>query len=86
MAVARYLADGTRDTSFGSNGVVLVDFGYEDVGRGIAVDASNRIVVTGYVQTASSNYYDIGLIRLDANGNLDLNQASVDSVWSFAAA
>jgi uncharacterized delta-60 repeat protein len=47
MAVARLTADGLPDTSFGNGGRVTVDFGRDDVGRAVTIDAEGRIVVAG---------------------------------------
>lgn len=49
FAVARYNADGTLDTSYGSGGtgVVSVDFGGNDQGTGLAIDSSGRAVIVG---------------------------------------
>ena len=49
IAVARYNITGSLDTSFGSGGKVLTDFGapYE-FGEAIAIDSDGNIVVAGY--------------------------------------
>ena len=54
-------------------GVVLIDFGgYEDIGTTVTVDSQDRILLTGRVYNGSyPNYYDIGVARLDSDGNLD---------------
>ena len=55
FAVARYFADGSLDTSFGSGGKVTTDFGLDhDMGRGVAIDAAGRIVVVGDTEVGAS--------------------------------
>lgn len=51
FAVARYNPDGSRDRSFGSNGVVTTDFGADtlDEAFSVAIDAHDRIVAAGGV-------------------------------------
>ncbi len=70
FAVARVLADGRLDPSFGGDGVVMVDFaGAEsslDGAAAVAVQADGRIVVAG---TAG---WDFGLARLLPDGAPDL--------------
>jgi uncharacterized delta-60 repeat protein len=49
FAVARYNVDGSLDTSFGTNGIVVTDF-YgqdDDVTGGLALQADGKIVVAG---------------------------------------
>ena len=39
FALVRYLADGTLDTSFGSDGKVITDFGSQDGSQALAIQA-----------------------------------------------
>ena len=48
--LARYIADGTLDTSFGTNGLVLFDLGNTEA---VALQADGRIVVGGQKQLQS---------------------------------
>jgi uncharacterized delta-60 repeat protein len=69
--VARFGADGEVDAGFGQNGVRLLPIrdGVESL-RGLAVDASGRIVATGYsAYNATAN--ELTLFRLTAGGELD---------------
>ena len=71
IAVVRWLRDGTLDTSFGTNGRVVIAVGTrEDTARAITVQPDGRIVIAGltYQRTAD---YDFTLVRLEANGALD---------------
>jgi uncharacterized delta-60 repeat protein len=69
--VARYLPDGSLDSSFGSNGVVTVDMSTsDDIAQGIALDAQGRILLTGSTNSSTTGE-DIALARLTAAGSVD---------------
>jgi uncharacterized delta-60 repeat protein/uncharacterized repeat protein (TIGR01451 family) len=70
FAVVRYLPNGNLDTSFGSSGKVTVDFGFQDVARGVALDAQGRIIVVG--TSDEGDDLDWILTRLTPSGALDL--------------
>ncbi|CAN5423411.1 hypothetical protein BH09PLA1_BH09PLA1_27270 [soil metagenome] len=65
MSVARLNPNGTMDTTFSGDGVVLIDYGDNEYGNSVAIDANNRIVVAG---TAYNNF---AVSRLNADGTLD---------------
>lgn len=68
MLVARILANGSGlDTTFGSGGMTAIDFSSStvDEASGVAIDASNRIVVVGKAGN------EIAVARLDSSGALD---------------
>ena len=70
FALARLNADGTLDTSFGTEGEILQDMGgNDDAANAIAIQADGQIVVVG--DTNANGNYDIALARLNANGSLD---------------
>jgi len=72
MAAARYNVDGTLDSSFGSGGIVRVNFG-KNVGAGandIGQQSDGKLVLFG---TANSLF---GFARLNTNGSLDSSFAS----------
>lgn len=71
FAVARYNADGSLDTTFDTDGRVTVGFtaGQADQVRDVDVDASGRIIVSGYAYNGANN--DFALMRLLTNGALD---------------
>jgi uncharacterized delta-60 repeat protein len=74
FAIARYNANGTLDTSFGSGGKTTVDFNLrDDVATGVAIQRDGKIVVAGVTVLPSGTSTDFGVIRLNRNGNLDLN-------------
>ena len=67
FAVVRYNTDGSLDSSFDSDGIVMTDVttGASDFAYGIAVDGNGKIVVAG------SSYGDFALVRYNTNGSLD---------------
>lgn len=82
--VVRVNADGTPDLSFNGTGSVKLDvfpndynyyYSYAE-GRGIAVQADNKIVVSGYGYDYNNggntrDYYVAGVFRLNTDGSLD---------------
>jgi len=74
FAVARYLADGSVDTSFGSNGLVVTDFGeYYDLALALAIQPDGKIVAGG-ANWLGSGYLDpanFALARYNGDGSLD---------------
>lgn len=75
MAIWCYKTDGTLDTTFGNNGIVISDGaagGYSgDSAASITVDSQGRILVTGFSWNAANNA-DMVIWRYDSNGLLDL--------------
>ena len=76
FVLARYLPDGTLDTSFSGDGMVVTDFfGGSDCGAAIAIDPdSGKIIVAG-----ESYYYmstDIAIARYNPDGSLDTTFSS----------
>ncbi|MBW3612434.1 MAG: hypothetical protein KY392_01080 [Chloroflexi bacterium] len=65
FALARYNADGSLDSSFSDGGKQTTDFGGDDAGRAVAVQADGKIVVAG------SSDYDFALARYNPDGTLD---------------
>jgi uncharacterized delta-60 repeat protein len=56
FALARYNADGSLDTTFGTNGTVTtVLAGNQDVARGVALQSDGKIVMAGYAFDANFN-------------------------------
>ncbi len=69
FAAARLNADGTLDTTFGTDGTATVDFGGNDFVRGAALTPDGRIVLAG--DTDAGNGHDFAAARLNADGSLD---------------
>jgi uncharacterized delta-60 repeat protein len=78
-ALARYNADGTLDTTFGTNGKVITSLGGNggEWATAMAVDSSGRILVAGYTNGNANVPGDAAtLIRYTANGTLDTSFGS----------
>jgi uncharacterized delta-60 repeat protein len=74
FGLARYHADGTLDTSFGTGGRVTTDFigTSEDEAAGIAIQPNGKIVVAGTTQDFASNGgSEFALTRYNPDGSLD---------------
>jgi uncharacterized delta-60 repeat protein len=71
IAVARYLPDGRRDTSFSGDGLFSLDPDYgDDTATAVALQADGRIVVGGVVGRRRTEA-DFAVVRLRRNGTLD---------------
>ncbi len=69
FGVARWNTDGTLDASFGSQGMVITDFGYWDEGNMVRVQPDGKLLVAGRV--IINNVSFIGLARYISDGSLD---------------
>jgi len=88
FALARYHANGSLDTSFGQNGIAVLDFGNSSESiNAIAVQTDNKIVAVGK-SNVSHIEQDFAAVRFNADGSLDttfgnggkfiLNRSSAD--------
>lgn len=50
MALVRYNFDGSLDSTYGSGGKAVIDLGFSEVIRALALDGSNKAVVVGGAQ------------------------------------
>jgi uncharacterized delta-60 repeat protein len=81
FVVARYLANGKLDTSFGNAGWTRINFAGVDTARDVLIQPDGKIVVVGGVKGLAevgkyTDYWrwlenDIGLVRLTSTGKLD---------------
>ncbi len=79
FCLARYLANGTLDTSFGCTGKVITPIGSsDDYAYSVALQPDDKIVVAGYCSNGAN--FDFCLARYLANGTLDLSFASTGKV------
>jgi uncharacterized delta-60 repeat protein len=69
VALARYSANGALDPSFGTNGLVRVDFGDFELASSIALQPDGKIVVAGARQSNGNS--DFLIARFLSNGALD---------------
>jgi uncharacterized delta-60 repeat protein len=68
FAIARYNVNGSLDVSFGVGGLVLTDFGGNDVIRGLAIQRDGKIVAAGFRYPSPSDFL---LARYNTDGSLD---------------
>lgn len=70
LAIARYNADGSFDTTFDGDGIDTIDvYGNGDVGEAVALLPGGKIVVAGYTYSGSDE--DILVVCYDTDGSLD---------------
>ncbi|HSA59291.1 MAG TPA: hypothetical protein VLJ37_06355 [bacterium] len=70
FVLARYQTDGSLDTSFGTDGIVITDIGGDyDQAYAVAVQSDGKIVVTG----AGNNSSTFATARYNSNGTLDIS-------------
>ena len=70
--VARYNDDGSLDTDFGSDGVVITDLGGRDIARSVTVQPDGKILVAGDTATESGDFAsDFALVRYNDDGTPD---------------
>ena len=70
FTVARYTTNGVIDTSFGTQGKTVVDFGGTSNGADhIYIQSDGKIIAAGNTQTQSVSEFAIA--RLNSNGSLD---------------
>jgi uncharacterized delta-60 repeat protein len=71
IGIVRLNANGSRDTTFGWNGLVMVDyFGANDMALAAAVTPQGKIVVGGFA-TRSNGNSEFALVQLNSNGARD---------------
>src|SRR5262249_41395485 len=90
LALVRYNADGSLDTSFGGStakGKVITSIskGSFDVGLAAALEADGKIVVAGMTQPKNVRYTDLFLVRYNADGSLDSSFGSGGEVTQHFA-
>ena len=73
FAAARYLSDGTIDTSFGVSGKVWTDFGDRnfDQARTAVLQRDGKIVAAGFAISHNGGVENFAVARYDSNGVLD---------------
>lgn len=72
FAIVRYNADGTLDTSFGTNGITITDLGgtdSDDYIKNMVIQSDGKIVAAGNHETATD--IDFAVVRYNSNGTLD---------------
>ena len=73
FALARYNPDGSLDTSFDGDGIVMTDivtlYGSNNRGNAITLQTDGKILVTGYADGYGGT--DIAVVRYNSDGSLD---------------
>jgi uncharacterized delta-60 repeat protein len=70
FGIARYLSNGSLDTSFDGDGMRTVGFGpYSDWAEAVEVQPDGKIVLSGFYSEASRQ--GMGILRLNSNGSYD---------------
>lgn len=69
FALVRYLSDGSLDTSFDTDGIVITDLGQFEAGHAVALQDDGKILVAGMLDDGSDQ--DVLVIRYNADGSLD---------------
>lgn len=75
FALARYNPDGHLDDTFGGDGLVTTDFGGNEWGYAVALQADGKIVVAGSTGVGTSED-DFAVARYNSDGSLDDGTAS----------
>src|SRR6185295_4210266 len=72
ITVAQYTSSGALDPAFGTGGIVTTPIASLDADAGaLAVQGDGKIVVAGLAGTAFTNFWDVALLRYNADGSLD---------------
>jgi uncharacterized delta-60 repeat protein len=67
----KYTSTGTLDTTFGTAGIALVDFGYDESAHAMSVQTDGKLTLAGEQFNSDTNASDMAVTRLNANGTLD---------------
>jgi len=72
LLLLRLNADGTRDLTFGINGLASADFnGSEDIAQAVIQQPDGKLVVAGSARPGGAQGSNFALARFNANGTLD---------------
>ncbi len=70
--IVRFNADGSLDSTFGSGGIVSVDFGHgDDRATAVARQPDGKLIVVGQALSERGTDFDVAVARLTPDGNLD---------------
>lgn len=71
IVTVRYNADGTLDTTFDGDGIVVYDSGNGDEwGEGVWVLSSGEVLLSGFITNGAADY-DAAVLKYDITGALD---------------
>ncbi|MBI5842518.1 MAG: cadherin domain-containing protein [Chloroflexi bacterium] len=80
FALARFNSDGSLDTSFGANGLIVTDFGGNDAAFAAAIQSDGKIVLAG--SSYQSGTQKFALARYNSDGSLDATFGSNGKVMT----
>ncbi len=73
VAIVKYNNDGSIDTSFGINGLVITAIGTSsDYGYTLSLQSDGKFIVSGYYKVTSTNH-NVFVARYNSDGSLDLS-------------
>ena len=95
--LVRLNSNGTIDTTFGTNGITITNFEASSAGINTLLISNDDTIVSGSIVNFNSNgNTKIGLLKYDANGNLDMafgtngrtitqvnTTAMLDTIWDM---
>jgi uncharacterized delta-60 repeat protein len=82
FALVRYNSNGNLDSTYGTYGKVLTDFGGQyDIGWSVAIQNDGKVVVAGNSDAGSTNQVDMALARYNTDGSLDNSFGSGGKVF-----
>ncbi len=79
--IARYLADGSLDSSFGVGGTATVRFAGTPGAKAVAAQPDGKVVVVGAANPSQSSSALPVVVRLNANGTLDGSFGTGGVAW-----
>lgn len=71
VAVARYNLDGSLDTSFSTDGLLVTDLGGLDYANSVIQQVDGKILVVGGTYSRDMRYSDFALARYNLDGSID---------------
>ncbi|ESU22342.1 hypothetical protein FEDK69T_23260 [Flavobacterium enshiense DK69] len=71
FAIVRYFGDGNLDTSFGTNGIKIINIDEMDEAQSVKVQSDGKIVFSGWSSSISGQTTSFQVIRLFPNGDID---------------
>lgn len=71
FVIARYHTDGTLDSSFDGDGMVITDFQNRDIARAVAIQDDGKIIVAGYSMFSEFGNASFALARYNSDGSPD---------------
>ena len=69
LVVARFNSNGALDATFGGTGIVITDFGANEFGVDVHLQADGKIIVVGTSSTVGSS--NLLIVRYNRDGSLD---------------